>query len=211
MRTSVAPSATATSRSSLIPIEHTDRPRRSTIARTVPNPGRAASGPPCVGPTVISPATSRPWACGSLDQCVDVPDRAAALAGLPARVDLHQDAQPGHPLGQLVDQRRAVDRLDDVDEADELADLVGLQLTDEVHGDIDLAGSGPCGPCGPGRPELGDDLPGEVLPDGAQAGVAGGEHLVSAERLGDRQDLDIPAPRGGDPRADQREAAGNLT
>src|SRR3954447_10131729 len=58
-RTIVGPSSTATSRSSLIPMERSARPSWSAIAATWRKPGRASSGGPA-GPTAMRPRTSRP-------------------------------------------------------------------------------------------------------------------------------------------------------
>ena len=118
-----------------MPIEHVARPSSSTRRRTARNAGRAASGPPAVGPTVISPATSSPASRRVGDERRHVGERAAALAGLARRVDLHQHPRPRRPAGDLGDEAAAVDGLPDVDEAGQLAHLVRLQLADEVHGE----------------------------------------------------------------------------
>ena len=55
MRTIVDPSSTAISRSPVIPIERSTRPRSSAIRRSSANASRVARGSPFVGPTVIAP------------------------------------------------------------------------------------------------------------------------------------------------------------
>jgi hypothetical protein len=60
IRTSVLPSATATSRSSDIPIEHTSSPSRRPGHGPADESGSRRLGPPVVGPTVISPSTTSP-------------------------------------------------------------------------------------------------------------------------------------------------------
>src|SRR5437879_5719469 len=61
IRTIVAPSSTATSRSSDIPMERSSRPTSSASAATRRKPRRASSGGPA-GPTAMRPRTSRPAA-----------------------------------------------------------------------------------------------------------------------------------------------------
>ena len=59
------PSPTAISKSSVIPIEHTVRPRASTIRRSAAKAARVAGTAPAVGPIVINPSTRRPAAAAA--------------------------------------------------------------------------------------------------------------------------------------------------
>ena len=60
----VDPSDTATSRSSLMPIDRSRTPTSSARRRSIRNPSRAAWGGP-VRPTVINPSTVSPAGIGS--------------------------------------------------------------------------------------------------------------------------------------------------
>ena len=178
-RTRVDPSCTATTKSSLMPIEQADRPSRSHSPRTTRKPGRAASGPPSVGPTVIRPSTTRP-----ADTALVTSDSASSgaqppLVGSADGVDLHEHMRAGRPLGQLDDQRRSVDGLVDVDEIDDLAHLVGLQLPDEMHGKVERSAV-----------ELGDELLRVVLADRGEPDRSGGLDDLDRVAFGDGQDLD---------------------
>ena len=64
-------------------------------------------------------------------------DRAAAFLRLVADIDLEEAVGPparlGHRLGERRHQRRAVDRMDRVEQCDGIAGLVGLQAADQVE------------------------------------------------------------------------------
>jgi len=123
---------------------------------------------------------------------LDAPFEVEAVAA-----DIASDGVAGELIAAQVDP------LDQVDEADEGADLVGLQLADEVHVD-------PEGAVGARLGQLGDDLLGVVLPDGPDAGAARRVDGSDRERLGDGQHGDVVvAAGGGDPPADPGEALGD--
>ena len=150
-RTCVDPSCTATTKSSLMPIEQVASPRSSHRPRTRRKPGSGGlrRRPPWPdGHQPVDDETGRRVAWSTSASTCD--GGAAALARLAGRVDLDQHVRPGRPFGELDDQRRAVDRLVHVDEIDDLAHLVGLQLADEVHGDAECV-AGRTWPPAPGR------------------------------------------------------------
>ena len=187
-RTRSCPPATATSRSPLMPIEHTGSPSSSTSGATSRTPAACRLGS-AVGradrhqPVDVEPGVARVRRRARRRRRAG--SRPCRLAG---RVDLDQHRGARGPPGDLVDERRPVDRLPHVDDAGELAHLVRLQLADEVHGDAGVAASRRPWRPAPGRssrrspcsrpPTRGRDRVGaEALGDGEHArrvGTAGG-------------------------------------
>ncbi len=109
MRTSVAPHRTATSKSSLMPIEHTRSPWSSTSRRTTSKPGAAASGG-CAGRADgHQPEHLQPAVPGGVHE----QRRARRPAGSrpcpasPVALTWTSTRAPGCALGQLGDDRAA--------------------------------------------------------------------------------------------------------
>ena len=189
----VEPSDTATSRSSLIPIEQWRTPRRSASARSSRKPARDPSGGPA-RPTVISPSTARPASRAAATSAGASVGRAAGLLRLVRHVDLHHDPRARRALGELVDEDRTIDRLPDVDDAGQRPHLARLELADEV----DL------GPRAADVGELGQELLRVVLADPLAPGGDRSLDGVRSEALRHRQHDDVQAAAGAlDPIADR--------
>lgn len=137
------------------PIEHVDKPRRSTSARSQRKPGRASSGVPA-GATPMRPATTRPSPASA-----SVRGAASSLVqppfwGSPLRFTCTRPRHRGPP-GDLRPQGLTVDALPKRHVRSEGPHLVALEVAEEV----------PAGR-GPGRGDgvdLGDQLLGVVLPE----------------------------------------------
>src|SRR5438270_2889191 len=93
----VVPSCTATSRSSVMPIERTGRARRSARATRDLNPGLAVSGGP-VGPIAIRPRTSRPRRPRSSTSAGISRSAAPCFWGSPLMFTCTRTAAPGARL-----------------------------------------------------------------------------------------------------------------
>ncbi len=178
-----------------MPIEQTVSPRRSISARTARKPGRAASGPPSVGPTVINPITSRPALAALSTSAGTSSRRHPPLPRFTGGVDLDHHSCTGNPLGELGDKRQPVDRLVDRDDGGEHAHLVGLQLADEVDPEWPVDST-----------ELGHDLLGVVFADSRTTSAVCGPAGFDPESLGDRQNGYTGAAGAGDALVDLGQA-----
>ena len=129
-RTIVAPSSTATSKSSLIPIDSSREPevggQLAQRARTSGGGRRRAGG------TVMRPATSRPSAAERVDERRHRAGRQPPFCGSSRQVHLDQHPRAGRPPGDLGAELGAVDRLPARDPRRERAHLVALELPEEV-------------------------------------------------------------------------------
>src|SRR4051794_29148945 len=94
IRTIVAPSCTATSRSSVMPIEHWPRDKSSTTARNRATPGRAASDP-ALEPTAMRPATDSPASWQWATSVAVFSGRQPPLVRSPVTLTCTMTAAPG--------------------------------------------------------------------------------------------------------------------
>ena len=150
---------------------------------TEPRPRRLAVAPG--GSDRHQPAHDQPPFGRPIDQRRGLPHVAASLARVAGRVDLDQHATARCPLGDLVDRRGAVETAPDVDDVGQLADLVALELPDEVH----------LGPESLDGRTLVEQFLCVVLTDGVAARGDGRGDRVSSETLRHADHGDAVGPR----------------
>ncbi len=164
------------------------------------------------GGTAISPATGSPAARGAVEQRRQVAERDAAFLRLVADVDLDEAvgalARRRDCRRERIDQRRPVDRMDDVEQRHRVARLVRLQLADEVEADAR--------PCRDQRRPFRRRLLHPVLAEAALPGREQRFDRLGGVGFGNRDQLDrvAAAPRapggGGNAGADRGKARGGV-
>ena len=128
-RTIVAPSSTATSKSSVMPIDSSASSRATACSRSSREP---AAGVAVVGRHGHEPGDVEAVGAECVDQRGHRRRRAPALLRLLPQVHLHQDPGAGRAAGDLGAELGPVDRLPARDPRRELAHLVALELSEEV-------------------------------------------------------------------------------
>ncbi len=141
-RTSVAPHATATSRSCVMPMESSGSspapPCSSRSRASASKYGRAPSGSSVCGGTVIRPRSTSVRASRrtAASTAASVARLAPGLLRLTPHVHLHEHRERfDRALAQLARQLRRVDRVHEARARGHLARLVGLQVPDRVPHD----------------------------------------------------------------------------
>ena len=119
-----------------MPIERSGSDSRSARSPDDPEAGprRRARRPP--GATAIRPRTSRPRSRKPSTRPAARPGFVPPRPGSSVRLTCTSTGAPGCVAGDLLAEPQAVDRLPQRDEMGDLADLVALELADEVPADV---------------------------------------------------------------------------